>query len=137
MKTYSITEVSKMYHLPPTTLRYYEELGLLYDVPRRGNRRVYRDVHLARLSAICCFKNAGMSLSELQQLFSYNKSGEDLNKIITLLSDHCQQIDQQLKLLQANQQQIKRKLDFYQHIRQAETTKTPLPDWDDYRTKNY
>ena len=68
VKTYSITEVSKMYHLPTTTLRYYEDLGLLYDIPRIKGRRAYTQQHLNRLGAICCFKDTGMTLKELQEL---------------------------------------------------------------------
>ncbi|MCI1923787.1 MAG: MerR family transcriptional regulator [Lentilactobacillus buchneri] len=137
MKTYSISQVSEMYHLPTTTLRYYEDLGLLYDIPRKGNRRAYTQQHLDRLGSICCFKNTGMTLSELQTLFSYSEHGGDLDKIVDLLNQHCQEVDEQLALLKQNQQHIKRKLHFYQDIRTAEQTNTPLPDWDNYRSKTF
>ncbi len=124
-----------MYHLPTTTLRYYEDLGLLFNVARQGNRRVYNEQHLARLSAICCFKNTGMTLSELQALFGYDKHGNGLNQIIALLDRHDKEVDQKLKLLEQNHQQIKRKLHFYQDIRTAEQAGSPSPDWADYRSK--
>jgi len=34
MKTYSIKEVSKLLGLPSSTLRYYEELGILSNVQK-------------------------------------------------------------------------------------------------------
>lgn len=37
METYTITEVAKMYDLAPSTLRYYERIGLLRDVDQENN----------------------------------------------------------------------------------------------------
>lgn len=137
MPTYSISDVSKRYHLPQTTLRYYEDLGLLYDVPRRGNHRVYNDAHLARLSAICCFKNTGMTLSELQTLFSYDEHSADMDKIIDLLDRHCREVDEKLRILEQNHRQIKRKRQFYEDIRTARETHQPLPKWADYKITDF
>ena len=45
MSTYSISEVSKMKGLSHSTLRYYEEIGLLTNVVHEGNRRIYTEEH--------------------------------------------------------------------------------------------
>ena len=66
MKTYTIREVSERFSLPASTLRYYEEVGLLTEVMRDGKHRMYQDCHLNRLSALCCFKETGMSIAQLQ-----------------------------------------------------------------------
>ncbi|GAF38488.1 MerR family transcriptional regulator [Agrilactobacillus composti DSM 18527 = JCM 14202] len=137
MKTYSISTVSKMYHLPASTLRYYEELGLLYNVGRDGIRRVYTDQHLSRLSAICCFKNAGMTLKELQLLLNYESENNDLSAVIELLQAHDVRLKEQLALLLDNENHIQRKLHFYQDIAAAEKAGKPAPEWADYKTKNF
>ena len=42
--SYSIKELSKMFHLPPSTIRYYEKIGLLENVEHiNGYRRVYNN----------------------------------------------------------------------------------------------
>ena len=42
MDTYTIKEVSEMFHLPSSTLRYYEDLGILTNVGRsKSGQRVY------------------------------------------------------------------------------------------------
>lgn len=42
MDTYTIKEVSEMFHLPSSTLRYYEDLGILTNVERsKSGQRVY------------------------------------------------------------------------------------------------
>ena len=94
VKTYSITEVSKMYHLPTTTLRYYEDLGLLYDIPRIKGRRAYTQQHLNRLGAICCVKDTGMTLKELQELFAAQDDDADLDKTCDILDNHYQRLSQ-------------------------------------------
>ena len=46
MDTYTIKEVSEMFHLPSSTLRYYEDLGILTNVGRSNPASVsiYRDI---------------------------------------------------------------------------------------------
>ena len=46
MDTYTIKEVSEMFHLPSSTLRYYEDLGILTNVERSksGHVSIYRDI---------------------------------------------------------------------------------------------
>lgn len=137
VKTYSITEVSKMYHLPTTTLRYYEDLGLLYDIPRIKGRRAYTQAHLNHLGAICCFKDTGMTLKESQELFDAQDDDADLDKTCAILDNHYKRVLEQLALLKKNERHIKRKVRFYHDIRSAKENHSKLPDWDDYRDREF
>ena len=57
--TYSISDLSKKFDLPASTIRYYEKIGLLENVEHANSyRRVYNDSHIDRLNAIECFKKA-------------------------------------------------------------------------------
>ncbi len=38
---YSITELSKQFNLPASTIRYYEKIGLLENVEHVNSRRFY------------------------------------------------------------------------------------------------
>lgn len=72
-KQYSIREVSAKFNLPASTLRYYEEVGILTDIPRNSSgKRIYLEKHINRLKIICCFKNTGMSIAQLQEFFNMN-----------------------------------------------------------------
>ena len=53
MDTYTIKEVSEMFHLPSSTLRYYEDLGILTNVERSksGQRRILYRSRGRRVSA--------------------------------------------------------------------------------------
>lgn len=137
MLTYTIGEVATRYHMRPSTLRYYEELGLLYDVPRQGGRRVYTAQHLARLSTICCYKNAGMSLEELQEFFRSMESHADPAKTLAILDTVDDRIQSQIAELQANYQQIQRKKHFFLAIQAAQAAGAPQPNWADYAHRHY
>lgn len=137
VKTYSITQVSKMYNLPTTTLRYYEDLGLLYDIPRLKGRRAYTQQHLNRLGAICCFKDTGMTLKELQELFEAQDNDNDLTKTCEILDNHYERVLEQLAQLKKNERHIKRKVRFYHDIKSAKENHTEMPDWYDYRDRDF
>ena len=57
-----IAEVAKQSGVPASTLRYYEEKGLIASVGRSGLRRVFRPDVLERLALIALGRAAGLSL---------------------------------------------------------------------------
>lgn len=126
-----------MYNLPTTTLRYYEDLGLLYDIPRLKGRRAYTQQHLNRLGAICCFKDTGMTLKELQELFEAQDNDNDLTKTCEILDNHYERVLEQLAQLKKNERHIKRKVRFYHDIKSAKENHTEMPDWYDYRDRDF
>jgi DNA-binding transcriptional MerR regulator len=69
MHDLDIGEVARKAGIPASTLRFYEEKGLVASVGRRGLRRQYdRDV-LERLSLIALGRAAGFSLDEIARVF--------------------------------------------------------------------
>jgi DNA-binding transcriptional MerR regulator len=65
-----ITEVARRSGVPASTLRYYEEKGLIAPVGRRGLRRVFDPGVLERLALIALGRAAGFSLDEIARLFA-------------------------------------------------------------------
>lgn len=65
-----IADVSKACGLPASTLRYYEEKGLIQSVGRNGLRRVFNYDVLEKLALISMGRNAGLSLSEIASMFT-------------------------------------------------------------------
>jgi hypothetical protein len=60
-----IGEVVKRSGVPASTLRYYEQLGLLQALGRRGLRRQYDEQVLERLALIGLGQAAGLSLQQI------------------------------------------------------------------------
>lgn len=65
-----ITEVAQRSGVPASTLRYYEEKGLLASVGRRGLRRLFAPDVLDRLALIALGRSAGFSLDEIGRMFA-------------------------------------------------------------------
>ena len=64
-----IGEVARRAGVPASTLRFYEEKGLIASVGRRGIRRVFASDVLERLALIALARAAGFSLDEIKRMF--------------------------------------------------------------------
>jgi DNA-binding transcriptional MerR regulator len=65
-----ITEVARRSGVPASTLRFYEEKGLIASVGRRGLRRLFEPGVLERLALIALGRAAGFSLDEIARMFA-------------------------------------------------------------------
>lgn len=65
-----IAEVAQRSGVPASTLRFYEEKGLIVSVGRRGLRRVFEPAVLDRLALIALGRAAGFSLDEIALMFA-------------------------------------------------------------------
>ncbi|QUN28436.1 helix-turn-helix domain-containing protein [Cupriavidus sp. KK10] len=70
MTSLDIAEVARHAGVPASTLRYYEEKGLIASIGRRGMRRVFDAGVLERLALIALGRAAGFSLDDIAQMFS-------------------------------------------------------------------
>ena len=72
-----IGEISKITGLSEHTLRFYEKMGLMPDVAKRGGGiRDYCDRDIDRLSIIECLKKTGMSLTDIKTFIDWCAMGD-------------------------------------------------------------
>ena len=64
-----IAQLSKKTGLPASKLRYYDEMGLIQSVGRKGLKRLFDADAEMRLSLIALGQNAGFSLDEIKDMF--------------------------------------------------------------------
>lgn len=88
-----IGEVAKASGLPASTLRYYEEKGLIKSYGRNGLRRLFHANVLERLALISLGRNAGFSLEEIYEMFT--PDGPVINRM--LLTEKANDLDQKLR----------------------------------------
>lgn len=69
MSALDISIVAQRSGIPASTLRYYEERGLIASIGRRGLRRVFAPGILERLALIALGRQAGFSLDEIAAMF--------------------------------------------------------------------
>lgn len=78
-----IGEVSKATGLPASTLRFYDEKGLIRSVARRGLRRVFEPEVLLRLALISLGQKAGFSLDEIGRMFAAERPEIDRELLLS------------------------------------------------------
>ncbi|MCB2091988.1 MAG: helix-turn-helix domain-containing protein [Alphaproteobacteria bacterium] len=93
-----IAEVSRRSGLPASTLRFYEEKGLINSVGRRGLRRLFDGNILEQLSMIALARYSGFSLDEITSMFSIDSTIQINRKT---LFDKAEELDQKIKKLTA------------------------------------
>ena len=82
--------------VPASTLRYYEEIGLIESVARHGLRRQFDRGALTQLALIALGKTAGFSLDEIKGMFGKDGS-PDLPR--TALHQRADKLDLQIREL--------------------------------------
>lgn len=99
-----IATVARCAGVPASTLRFYEEKGLIASVGRHGLRRLFDPSVLERLALIALGRAAGFSLEEIGRMF-----GIDGRPRIdrTLLSDKADELDRTIHRLTALRQGLR------------------------------
>ncbi len=93
-----IAEVSRVSGLPASTLRFYEERGLIKSIGRRGLRRLFDSDIIERLSLIALARYSGFSLAEIGDIFSLSTIPLiDRQK----LTEKADELDQKIRQLTA------------------------------------
>ncbi|MDP3212212.1 helix-turn-helix domain-containing protein [Methylotenera sp.] len=92
-----IAEVAKVSGLPASTLRYYEEKGLIKSYGRNGLRRLFSANVVERLALISLGRKVGFSLEEIYEMFT--PDGPVINR--ELLLAKAEELDNKIAELTA------------------------------------
>ena len=93
-----IAEVAKRSGLRASTLRYYEEKGLVKSVGQPGERRRFAPGVLDQLALIALGQSAGFALDDIRSMFL---PGGESNIDRQRLSDKADELDAMVKRLKA------------------------------------
>ena len=91
-----IGEVAKKAKLTTSTLRFYEQKGLIKSIGRHGLRRQYSKQVLDQLALIALGRAAGFSLDEIASMFGQDGKPELDRK---MLNDKVEQLEQMTRRL--------------------------------------
>lgn len=98
MRDLDIAEVSRKSGVPASTLRYYEEKGLIRSVGRRGLRRTFDAGVVERLALIALGQAAGFALDEIARMFA---TGGRPRIDRRMLADKAKELDGTIRRLAA------------------------------------
>ncbi|USX54949.1 helix-turn-helix domain-containing protein [Lentzea sp. HUAS12] len=94
-----IGEVVRRSGVPASTLRYYEERGLIASVRRQGLTRVFTPAVLEQLALIAVCRTAGFSLDEITLMFSPDGRPSPNREMLAAKADELDATIQKLALM--------------------------------------
>lgn len=72
---YTIGQVSEMFHLPVSTLRYYDKEGLFPNMERSSGIRRFGEKEIEALRVIECLKKSGMEIKDIKVFMEWCSQG--------------------------------------------------------------
>lgn len=72
---YSIGQVSQIFDLPVSTLRYYDKEGLFPNMHRQSGIRKFSAQELDTLHIIECLKKSGLEIKQIRQFMEWCRQG--------------------------------------------------------------
>jgi MerR family copper efflux transcriptional regulator len=95
--------------LPPKTLRYYEEIGLVCPKRAENGYRVYRSNDLQKLAFVGRARGLGFSLDDCRMLLSlYEDQARSSAEVKALAKAHVDEIDRKLDELRSIRGELSR-----------------------------
>lgn len=111
---YSIGQVSEMFGLPISTLRYYDKEGLFPNIERKGNIRKFSENEIEAIRVIECLKKSGLKIKDIKQFFTWVKEGNSTyEKRKELFELQKNAIEEEMKSLEKTLAMLKFKCWYY------------------------
>lgn len=106
---YTIGQVSELFHIPISTLRYYDREGLFPDLERVSGIRRFGENELEKLRVIECLKKSGLEIREIKQFMEWCSQGSS-----TYGLRHQFFLDRQ-KIVEARMEQMHKTMDMIRY----------------------
>ena len=72
---YTIGQISEMFQLPISTLRYYDKEGLFPDLERSSGIRRFSEKEIEALRVIECLKKSGLEIKDIKLFMEWCSEG--------------------------------------------------------------
>ncbi|MGN0468436.1 MAG: MerR family transcriptional regulator [Acutalibacteraceae bacterium] len=124
---YTVGEMAKRLSVQPSTLRYYDKMGLLPFVERSsGGIRMFKDSDYEWLQIIGCLKKTGMQLTDIKHFIEMAMQGDKtIDERLNLIIKQKQAVKEQIDELNETMKVLEFKQWYYETAKQAGTTAVP------------
>lgn len=99
MRSLLIGEVAHRTGLAVSALRYYDQIGLLGDVPRRAGARRFPTTVLRRIALVRAAQEAGFTLAEIKLLLDQRSDGNVREQWEALATRRLPELDAMIERL--------------------------------------
>lgn len=122
-RTYSIKEVAALVGLPPSTLRYYEDVSVIPAIARdpSSGHRIYTEGDLELLTWVACLSASGMSIADMRD---YVRSGlgvdRDISEFISLLEQQDARLQEEAQIIELRREFLRTKVDYWRAVKRED-----------------
>ena len=102
---YTIGQISEMFNLPISTLRYYDKQGLFPGIVRKSGIRKFSDTEIEALRVIECLKKSGLEIKDIKKFMDWCRMGP------STYSQRKELFERQKKTVEAEIEHMNRVLD--------------------------
>lgn len=111
---YTIGQVSEMFDLPVSTLRYYDKEGLFPELNRTSGIRQFSENEIEALRVIECLKKTGLQIKDIKQFMSWCMEGSSTyTKRKELFEKQREQIENEISKMYKTLDMLKFKCWYY------------------------
>ena len=129
---YTIGQVSEMFSIPVSTLRYYDKEGLFPGMERKSGIRKFSDNEIEALRVIECLKASGLEIREIKQFMEWTTKGSaTYQQRKQLFETRLKKVEEEMDKLQKTKDMLKYKCWYYETAIQdgnEERIQSLLPD---------
>ena len=129
---YTIGQVSEMFSIPVSTLRYYDKEGLFPGMERKSGIRKFSDNEIEALRVIECLKASGLEIREIKQFMEWTTEGSaTYQQRKQLFETRLKKVEEEIANLQKIKDMLKYKCWYYETAIQdgnEERIQSLLPD---------
>jgi DNA-binding transcriptional MerR regulator len=109
-----IGEFSKLTGMSSSSLRYYEEKGLLRVERDAANRRIYKEQDVEWVKFLMRLKHTGMALKDMKRYSDLRYEGDStLAKRLEILQEHEIYVNEKKRLWEEYAQNLTAKIEWY------------------------
>lgn len=103
-----IGEVAERSGVNPTTIRYYEDIGLVPEPERTASGyRDYEDAAVARLSFIRAAQSIGLSLGEIKEVLALRERGDTpCAHVVAVIEQHAVELAERIAALEQMRREL-------------------------------
>ena len=129
---YTIGQVSEMFNVPVSTLRYYDKEGLFPNLERQSGIRKFSDDEIEALRVIECLKASGLEIREIKQFMEWTTEGSSTYELRKqLFETRLKKVEEEMNNLQKTMDMLKYKCWYYENAIQdgnEDRIRSMLPD---------
>ena len=127
--SYTIKEAAALTGLPASTLRYYEQIGVIAPVSRgaTSGHRVYDEDDLDQLMWIACLAATGMSVGDMRQYVANGHLGPAAaREQVDLLAAQAQRLALEAEHIALRQRYVRLKIDYWHAVEAGDDARADL-----------